>query len=681
MKKRIISALCAAIVMIAALSVSAFALTIEEQMAANSAAWHIANAAGDTETCEKLHEANVELSKLLAGGSGSTTFNAASGTWEITTSSGSTVNSSATKNNKTDTVTYSTTTSSGSVSTASSTSYSDSSISAFKNAGGTNTNLQKGYNNAAAAVSSSGDYGTENAKTTAAAEAAVVKALLGLSDAQATQLQAALEANKQQYERAQNAYNDAVASGNTSAAESAIRQMESVHEATQAIRADYGYTGDATSYTDGGYYTPSAGGAGGGRDDPKPAIPDSGTGGYITFSQIYHITASCGSGGTISPAGDVTVAKGGEKTFTIKPDWGNEIADILIDGVSHMSEYDGIAKQAGSSYYYTFTNVEGDHTIHVTFKKGVYTITCRVEDDWGGWVYPELVKAEFGSSVSITIQPDDYCKIFSVRINDNYNLELDDDDVWGMIYDYDYVWADRDILVSFTDIDYYQIITSHNAGGTITPMDGSYYNRADGYWYDYDTEIPEREGSDSYRFIPNEGYHIENVIIDSVNMGAITSFAGFNPVTENHRIRVTFAENKKTEPAGSVDAGDMTVTDSLDTDLGGRSIKSGYGIKVSVPASFENVTGLSATLSYNFGQSSKTVTLERDGESFVLPVNPASPTGARCIYIPVETADGTYTLTVTVTAKNVAGGTVSDTATATVKVLGSMYEDDFTGDS
>ena len=67
--------------------------------------------------------------------------------------------------------------------------------------------------------------------------------------------------------------------------------------------------------------------------------------------------------------------------------------------------------------------------------------------------------------------------------------------------------------------------------------------------------------------------------------------------------------------------------------------------------------------------------------TFEYPVNAESPLGKRCIYIPVETADGTYTLTFTVTAKNAAGEALSDTQTATVVVKGNMYEDDFTGDS
>ena len=59
---RAISSICAAVILIAALSVSAFAATsIEEEMAANSAAWWVAYNAGDTATCEALHAANVAL--------------------------------------------------------------------------------------------------------------------------------------------------------------------------------------------------------------------------------------------------------------------------------------------------------------------------------------------------------------------------------------------------------------------------------------------------------------------------------------------------------------------------------------------------------------------------------------------------------------------------------------------
>ena len=107
-----------------------------------------------------------------------------------------------------------------------------------------------------------------------------------------------------------------------------------------------------------------------------------------------------------------------------------------------------------------------------------------------------------------------------------------------------------------------------------------------------------------------------------------------------------------------------------------------YGIFAEVPVSYSDVTDLKVFVTYNFGKGAKTIVMEETSKgTFGYPVNAESPLGKRCIYIPVETADGTYTLTFTVTAKNAAGEALSDTQTATVVVKGNMYEDDFTGDS
>ncbi len=70
----------------------------------------------------------------------------------------------------------------------------------------------------------------------------------------------------------------------------------------------------------------------------------------------YTITASAGSGGSISPSGTVTVNLGEDKTFTITPDTGYKIADVLVDGSS-----------VGAKSSYTFTNVTDNHTIEVLF--------------------------------------------------------------------------------------------------------------------------------------------------------------------------------------------------------------------------------------------------------------------------------------------------------------------------
>ncbi len=73
----------------------------------------------------------------------------------------------------------------------------------------------------------------------------------------------------------------------------------------------------------------------------------------VTFNPT--ITASAGTGGTISPAGTSTVPSGGSKTYTIKATAGY-IADVLVDGIS-----------AGALGAYTFTNVISPHTISATF--------------------------------------------------------------------------------------------------------------------------------------------------------------------------------------------------------------------------------------------------------------------------------------------------------------------------
>jgi hypothetical protein len=72
---------------------------------------------------------------------------------------------------------------------------------------------------------------------------------------------------------------------------------------------------------------------------------------------LHTITASVtGSGGTITPSGDVLVADGGSQTFTIAPDFGHVIADVLVDGGS-----------VGTVMTYPFNNVTGAHTIAASF--------------------------------------------------------------------------------------------------------------------------------------------------------------------------------------------------------------------------------------------------------------------------------------------------------------------------
>jgi len=91
----------------------------------------------------------------------------------------------------------------------------------------------------------------------------------------------------------------------------------------------------------------------------------------------YTITASAGSHGSISPSGGVTVNQGSDESFTITPDTGYSIADVLVDGSS-----------VGAVSSYTFTNVTQDHTIYATFiieENGTYSL--RDIGPAGGYIF------------------------------------------------------------------------------------------------------------------------------------------------------------------------------------------------------------------------------------------------------------------------------------------------------
>ena len=60
--------------------------------------------------------------------------------------------------------------------------------------------------------------------------------------------------------------------------------------------------------------------------------------------------------GSIAPSGQVTVAPGADQTFTITPDAGYKVADVLVDGSS-----------VGAVTSYTFRAVTAPHTIAASF--------------------------------------------------------------------------------------------------------------------------------------------------------------------------------------------------------------------------------------------------------------------------------------------------------------------------
>ena len=92
-------------------------------------------------------------------------------------------------------------------------------------------------------------------------------------------------------------------------------------------------------------------------------------------AQKYTITASAGEGGSITPAGAVSVKEGASQTFAIAAQEGYAIADVLVDGQS-----------VGAVDSYTFENVTANHTIAALFTKTASDV--QFDNDFESETFP-----------------------------------------------------------------------------------------------------------------------------------------------------------------------------------------------------------------------------------------------------------------------------------------------------
>jgi len=168
----------------------------------------------------------------------------------------------------------------------------------------------------------------------------------------------------------------------------------------------------------------------------------------VTVIQIS-ITASAGSGGTLSPSGSVAVNYGGSQTFTITPDAGYYVLDVKVDGQS-----------VGGVASYTFENLTADHTIEASFSVNQYTITTTGGQN--GTISPSgSVTVNYGGSQTFTITPDTGCHTVDVKV--------DGTSVGAVaVYTISNMTADHTIEAIFA-INQYTITATAGPKGTISP--------------------------------------------------------------------------------------------------------------------------------------------------------------------------------------------------------------------
>lgn len=78
----------------------------------------------------------------------------------------------------------------------------------------------------------------------------------------------------------------------------------------------------------------------------------------VLASANHFVEAAAGEGGSVSPLGKIGVCEGSSLTFSVVPDEGFEIDDVLVDGVS-----------VGAVASYVFEDIQGNHVMSATFKE------------------------------------------------------------------------------------------------------------------------------------------------------------------------------------------------------------------------------------------------------------------------------------------------------------------------
>ena len=135
-------------------------------------------------------------------------------------------------------------------------------------------------------------------------------------------------------------------------------------------------------------------------------------------AQKYTITATAGEGGSITPAGEVSVKEGASQTFAIAAQEGYAIADVLVDGQS-----------VGAVDSYTFENVTANHTIAALFTKTASDV--QFDNDFESETFPGHGWTVKGTR---TDNPYTWYKGTNTKLNSTKQARIDMDyyeDPWG----------------------------------------------------------------------------------------------------------------------------------------------------------------------------------------------------------------------------------------------------------
>ena len=128
---------------------------------------------------------------------------------------------------------------------------------------------------------------------------------------------------------------------------------------------------------------------------------------FKVTTTTHIISAFSSSNGTISPAGDIVVNNGSNKTFTLTPDNGYEIENLTVDGQSLTP-----------TPTYTFTNITENHALGVTFRRITNNFTITASSGSNGSISPSgNITVTSGSNKTFTFSASSGYEIDYIKVD------------------------------------------------------------------------------------------------------------------------------------------------------------------------------------------------------------------------------------------------------------------------
>ena len=253
--------------------------------------------------------------------------------------------------------------------------------------------------------------------------------------------------------------------------------------------------------------------------------------------QTYTISATSGTGGTISQNGVTNVNYGSRPSYTITPNTGNVIDSVLVNGT----------KVTVNNNVYTFDSVKTNQTIWVTFKIQTYTITAT--SGTGGTISQNgVTNVNYGSRPSYTITVNAGYVLDSVLVNGQKVS------ITNNVYTFDSVKSNQTIRVTFK-IQTYTISATAGVGGTIIQNGTTTVNYG---------------SRPSYIITANAGYVIDSVLVNGTKVSITNNVYTFDSVKTNQTIRVTFKIQTYTITATAGTGGTISPSGTTTVNYGSR---------------------------------------------------------------------------------------------------------------